>query len=371
MPLMAALIYWLIVALWLSVLGTLLIFYIRNPRIFGTTRLLLAVVAIDTGRNIIENVYFGAYFGSQYGIFPAGVSGFLGNPMLLIIPKIINVIAGCVVLGLLLLRWLPSAVAEHQQLEAGADRARSLASMMEDFVANVSHELRTPLTSIAGSLGLLAAGAAGQMPQGAARLISIAHTNAQRLVRLINDILDVGKLEASSVIFEFVPTDLRATAEQTIDANRALAEEQGVSVRLDTRSPNFWVRADPDRLIQVLTNLLSNAIKFSPRDGEVVVTIVRRPLTGYVTVHDHGPGIPEEFKARIFGKFEQAKVNGSQQKTGSGLGLNIVANIVTQHAGSFGFGDAPGGGTIFHFEIPLWNADRVGTPALSRDALTP
>jgi hypothetical protein len=134
MPLVAALIYWIIVALWLSVLGALLIFYIRNPRICGTTRLLLAVVAIDTGRNIIENIYFGIYFGGQYGIFPAEVTGVLGNPTLLIIPKIINVIAGCVVLRLLLLRWLPSAVAERQLLEIGADRARSLALMMEVFL---------------------------------------------------------------------------------------------------------------------------------------------------------------------------------------------------------------------------------------------
>jgi signal transduction histidine kinase len=118
-------------------------------------------------------------------------------------------------------------------------------------------------------------------------------------------------------------------------------------------------------------NLLSNAIKFSPRDGEVVITIVRRPLTGYVTVRDHGPGIPEEFKSRIFGKFEQAKATNGKQKTGSGLGLNIVANIVTQHAGSFGFSDGPGGGGIFHFEIPLWNADASAMPAVSQYALTP
>jgi hypothetical protein len=134
MALMAALIYWIIVPLWLSVLATLLIFYIRNPRIFGTTRLLLAVLAIDTSRNIIENIYFGLYFGGQYGIFPATVSGVLGNPGLLVIPKIANVLAGCIVLGLLLLRWLPSAVDEHKQVELGADHARSLANMMEEFV---------------------------------------------------------------------------------------------------------------------------------------------------------------------------------------------------------------------------------------------
>lgn len=354
MTLAAALIYWVIVSLWLTVLVTLVVFYVRNPRVFGTTRLLLAVVAIDTSRNVIENAYFGIYFGGQYGIFPADVVGILGQPILLILPKIMNVIAGCVVLVLLLLRWLPSAVREHEVLEKNADDARRLSSMMDAFVADVSHELRTPLTSIAGSLGLLAAGVTGKMPVAAIRLVSIAHDNAQRLVRLINDLLDIGKIESGNMTFDFAPIDLRAATERTIDANRSLALGQGVSIRLDSGALNGLVRADADRLIQVLTNLLSNAIKFSPSGGEVVVDIERYVRTGRVTVRDHGPGIPQEFKPRIFGKFAQAERDGARQKTGSGLGLNIVAKIVAEHGGIVGFEDAPGGGTLFYFEIPLW-----------------
>jgi signal transduction histidine kinase len=368
MALAAALIYWVIVVLWLTVLGTVLVFYVRNPRAFGATRLLLAVLAIDVFRNLIENIYFGIYFGGQYGIFPIAVVGILGNPVLLIVPKIINVIAGCVVLGLLLLRWLPSTIMEHKLLERRAEDARGMANMMEEFVANVSHELRTPLTSIAGSLGLLAG---AKLPTGVARLISIANANAQRLVRLINDLLDIGKIEAGSMIYDFAPTNLRAIAEQTIETNLAIAEGQGVSVRLDMALLNLLVRADTDRLIQVLTNLLSNAIKFSPRGGEIVVTVERRPLTGRVSVRDDGPGIPDEFKKRIFGKFEQAKADGSRQKTGSGLGLNIVAKIVTQHAGTFGFEDAPGGGTIFYFDIPLWKNDVMGISLSPQYATAP
>jgi signal transduction histidine kinase len=184
MTLITASTYWVIVLLWFTVLVTLLVFYSRNQRVFGATRLLLAVVAVDTIRNIIENIYFGTYFGGQYGIFPTGVVSMLGNPYLLIIPKLLNILAGCVVLGLLLLRWLPSAVRERRESENRADDARRLAGMMDEFVANVSHELRTPLTSIAGSLGLLTAGVAGNLPAAASRLISIANGNAQRLVRL-------------------------------------------------------------------------------------------------------------------------------------------------------------------------------------------
>ena len=129
MSLAAALIYWVIVVLWLTVLATIIIFYIRNPRVFGTTRLLLAVVAIDTLRNIVENVYFGLYFGSQYGLFSPVIGGTLGNPILLIVPKLINVAAGCLVLGLLLLRWLPSAIRERGQSEQDADDLKTLAAV--------------------------------------------------------------------------------------------------------------------------------------------------------------------------------------------------------------------------------------------------
>jgi signal transduction histidine kinase len=357
MTLIAALIYWVIVLLWLTVLGTLLVFYARNPRLFGTTRLLLAVVAIDTIRNIVENIYFGTYFGGQYGIFPAGVVGVLSNPYLLIMPKLLNVLAGCVVLGLLLLRWLPSAVKERHELENNARDARRLADMMNEFVANVSHELRTPLTSIAGSLGLLTAGVAGKLPAAASRLISIAHGNAQRLVRLINDILDIGKIESGQMFCNFGPVDLRAVSEQTIDSNRALAEARDISVRLEMVSSNCIVRADTDRLVQVLTNLLSNAIKFSVQGDEVIVKVEAHASAPNVSIRDHGPGIPEEFKSRIFGKFAQARTDDASPKGGSGLGLHIAAKIIAQHGGTIGFRSAPDGGTIFYFSVPFWNAE--------------
>jgi signal transduction histidine kinase len=133
-------------------------------------------------------------------------------------------------------------------------------------------------------------------------LVSIAHNNAQRLVRLINDILDIGKIESGQATFNLVPINIRTAIEQTIDANRAIADLNGCAVRLDTASQSFLVRADADRLVQILTNLLSNAIKFSPAGTEVVVMVERRGSTGIVTVRDHGPGISEEFKSRVFWK---------------------------------------------------------------------
>jgi len=129
MQLVAALIYWVIVVLWLGVLVAVLVYYTRNPKIFGTTRLLLFVVALDTCRNIVENTYFGLFFGSEYGLLPAGIAGVLGNPVLLIIPKLVNIAAGCFVIGVFLMRWLPKAVSERGNSERLSVDLGLLASM--------------------------------------------------------------------------------------------------------------------------------------------------------------------------------------------------------------------------------------------------
>lgn len=137
MRLVAALVYWAIVGLWLAVLATVLYHYARNPKLFGTTRMLLAVVAIDTCRNIIENTYFGLFFGSQYGLFPGEIAETLGNPGLLIVPKLLNIAAGGVVLGLLLNHWLPKAVKERFRSEQ--DRADLMMLATEDALTGVSN----------------------------------------------------------------------------------------------------------------------------------------------------------------------------------------------------------------------------------------
>jgi PAS domain S-box-containing protein len=229
---------------------------------------------------------------------------------------------------------------------------KRLERLKDEFVSMVSHELRTPMTSIAGALGLLMGNAAGPLPDAAARLLTIAHANSQRLVRLINDILDIQKIESGQVVFHLRHLGLRALIEQTIEANRAFAQGFGVSIRLDDASADGEVFGDADRIAQIVTNLLSNAVKFSSGGDEVVVTIERRGENMRISVRDHGPGIPEEFKPRIFEKFAQADSSDARQKGGTGLGLSIVKQLVHQHGGTVGFEPAPGGGTIFHCELP-------------------
>lgn len=225
----------------------------------------------------------------------------------------------------------------------------------EEFVSTVSHELRTPLTSISGSLGLLVGQWTEQLPASAVRLLTIAQKNCQRLVRLINDILDIEKIESGRVVFSFVRIDLRQVAEQAIEDNRGFAEGFGVQLLLDSASVEAEVSADPDRLAQVITNLLSNAIKFSPAGGEVLVAVERSGSAFRISVRDHGSGIPEEFKPRLFEKFAQADSTNSRQSGGTGLGLSIVRQIVERLGGRVWFDDAPGGGTIFYVELPPWD----------------
>jgi PAS domain S-box-containing protein len=232
-----------------------------------------------------------------------------------------------------------------------SDRKR-MDQLKDEFVSTVSHELRTPLTSIAASLDLLVGGAAGKLPEAALRLLTIAQTNSQRLVRLSNDILDIEKIESGQIVFNFRPVDALVLVEQAIEANRGYADRFGVRVRLDSTSTPAEVQVDADRLSQVVTNLLSNAIKFSPRGGEVTIAVDRHADVVRISVRDHGHGIPAEFKPHIFEKFAQADATDARLKGGTGLGLSIVKQLVGRLGGEVGFADAEGGGTVFYVELP-------------------
>lgn len=234
------------------------------------------------------------------------------------------------------------------------DESLRVERLKHEFVSTVSHELRTPMTSVAASLGLLLEGAAGKLPESATRLLAIARSNSQRLIRLINDILDIETLESERAVFNLKTIEVLSLVEQTVDANRGFAESHGARIRI--ADPTFIgaIRADPDRLAQVLTNLLSNAIKFTPEGGEVSVHMEERGDLVHIAVRDHGTGVPAEFRSRIFEKFAQADVSDSRPPNGTGLGLSIVKQIVTRLGGQVGFEDAPGGGAIFYVDFPIW-----------------
>jgi|GEM_PF-2815673 PAS domain S-box-containing protein len=224
--------------------------------------------------------------------------------------------------------------------------------MKSEFISTVSHELRTPLTSIRGSLGLIAGGLAGAMPPQAKPLVEIAMNNCERLVRLINDILDIEKIESGKMEFRNRPFALVPLLEQALLANEAYGRQFGVRFRLEFDGGDARVNADPDHLTQVVTNLLSNAAKFSPHGSEVLVSAKRVGGKIRVSVRDQGPGISDTFKSRIFQKFAQADASDSRQKGGTGLGLYICKTIIEKLHGVIGFENALGKGTVFFFELP-------------------
>jgi PAS domain S-box-containing protein len=245
-------------------------------------------------------------------------------------------------------------------------KRKEVERMKDEFVSTVSHELRTPLTSIQGSLGLLANGVAGALPQAAKPLVDIAYKNCSRLVLLINDILDSEKIAAGKMKFAFKDQELMPLLELAIEANRAFGTQYGIRLEMGESVAGARVEVDADRIIQVLTNLLSNATKFSPRGGVVTVSAQRAEGRFRIAVGDHGPGIPPEFRERIFQKFSQADSSDRRAKGGTGLGLSISKAIVENHAGTISFVTETGKGTTFFIDLPERMPSSGAAPAPAR-----
>jgi signal transduction histidine kinase len=223
-----------------------------------------------------------------------------------------------------------------------------------EFVSTVSHELRTPLTAVYGSLRLLAGGVAGHLPAQGRQLLEMSTRSCERLIRLINDVLDVERIASGRMELRLEPLELRGLLERALHDTQAYADELGVRLRLDgSGASDVRVVADGDRVTQVVVNLLSNAAKYSPAGGEVLVTLGVHGGRARVTVTDHGPGIPPEFRSRVFERFAQADASDRREKGGTGLGLNICRSIVEAHHGTIGFDSEPGVQTAFWFELPL------------------
>lgn len=257
---------------------------------------------------------------------------------------------------------LAHAIEEREQiLQSDILQLREYEQLKSDFVSTVSHELRTPLTSMRGALGLVLSGATGDLPSQTRDLLKIANQNTERLIRLINDILDIEKIESGSIPVRRERCDMGAVLDATIAGVSAYAADHAVSLEL-VASGRAEVSGNPDRLIQVFTNLISNAVKYSPPQSAVTVTLDVNATTATISVRDRGPGIPLEFQSRIFGKFQQAEHSSSRRHGGTGLGLAIARAIVERHDGRIYFSTMPGEGTTFVVELPLAAPQRAHTP---------
>jgi signal transduction histidine kinase len=256
----------------------------------------------------------------------------------------------------------------NEELERRIAEREAIAKLKNEFVSTVSHELRTPLTAISGALALLATGRVGTLPQPAEKMVAIAHGSSVRLIKLVDDILDVDRLESGKAIFHVGAHRIAPLVERAVAETAPFAEMFFVSLRLDIRDPDAMAVVDPDRLMQVVTNLLSNAAKFSKAAGEVVATVDRCDGQVRISVQDHGPGIPLEFRDRVFEKFAQADGSDRRQVGGSGLGLAVVKGIVDNLGGTVDFETEDGRGTTFHVCFPEWQENEMPAEPGSRAA---
>ncbi|MBL6945748.1 MAG: PAS domain S-box protein [Rhodospirillales bacterium] len=240
--------------------------------------------------------------------------------------------------------WIIRDISDERE----ADRAK------REFIATISHELRSPLTSIMGGLGLVRGGGTGEIPDAAISMLDIAHSNSARLVRLVNDLLDTEKIETGQMEYEMAAISLPSLIDQAIADSREFGKKRKVAVEVLGEVPDAAVFGNRDRLLQVMGNLLSNAAKFSPENSRVEISAAETGKLVRISVVDRGPGIPEEFHSRIFGKFSQADGSDTRQAGGTGLGLSISKAITEKHGGRIDFETKPGQGTTFHVDLPKW-----------------
>jgi signal transduction histidine kinase len=253
---------------------------------------------------------------------------------------------------------LDAALKAFEMLQGELMERRRLEQLKNEFISIVSHEVRTPLTSIHGALNLLKSGLGGALNEQGQQLLDVAYRNSQRLVRLVTDILDLQKIESGAMTFNMLPVEVGAFLNQAIAASQGFADKYGVTLSLAASRRPAYVRVDPDRLMQVMDNLISNAVKFSTPDTPVTVRVQRLHGQVRIAVHDCGPGVPDEFRARIFEKFAQAEPTAGGS-SGCGLGLSISKGIVEHLGGRLAFQSRAGEGTVFFFDLPEWDAERA------------
>lgn len=223
--------------------------------------------------------------------------------------------------------------------------------LKEEFLATVSHELRTPLTALQGALGLLLGGATGALMPAQHDLLRVAHQNADRLGHLVNDLLDLQKIESGRMSFDLRVWDLTALSALALETVQPFATTRRVNLRLTPPPTPLLVQVDGDRFQQIAINFLSNAIKYSPPDDTIVLRLVAREDWAWLEVEDHGPGIPETFRPRVFQKFAQAASGNTRIQGGTGLGLSIAKQLTEQMGGRIGFHSVPGR-TCFYVGFP-------------------
>lgn len=234
---------------------------------------------------------------------------------------------------------------------------QKIETVKDEFIGIVSHELRTPLMSIQMSLGLLQTDVYAKKPEKAKRMIDIAFTDTKRLVNLVNDILDLERLESGRVNLEKTVCLAADLMQQAINGTQAIAAQHNITVEISSNNVMVWAAADT--IIQTLTNLLSNALKFSPPHSVIQLQATYQENYALFQVRDQGRGIPEDKLEAIFGRFQQVDASDSREKGGTGLGLSICRSIVEKHDGKIWVESVLGQGSNFCFTLPIPGEDKL------------
>lgn len=321
-----------------------------------------AVITLD-GNGVIEEANFAAM-----RLFGDGVSRLDGQPCQRVLGVSLKQVISQVEVSLTrangvafpaelaVSEWHETARVHYTLVVRDLTERRHMERMKDEFLATVSHELRTPLTSVLGALGLLASGAAGALPKSAVPLAEVAKRNGERLSRLIDDILDLTKLEGNQMVLQLRPQHLAPLLREALSANQGYAQRVGVHLSLEVPEGCPQVRLDADRFLQVMANLLSNAIKHSPAGDTVSVVLGWTEAVVNVKVRDRGPGIDPKFRARMFEKFSQADGSDRRAQGGTGLGLYITRMLVERMGGQVAVDSVAGEGATFVVELPVMDA---------------
>lgn len=253
--------------------------------------------------------------------------------------KFVGLLIGYILLFIGFMFWLPSG-------------ARKIDSLKNEFVSTVSHELRTPLTAIYGAIKILSSGKLGDIPTTAKKTLDIALRNTERLTLLVNDILDIEKLESGNMKFDLKPQKVLNLVSESMEANSHYGDKYQVHYSLNPGSVSAMINVDTNRFLQIMNNILSNAAKFSPENSTVDITVTKQNKYVRITVSDKGHGIEEEFRPLIFQKFSQSDNTDARHSEGTGLGLAISKELVERMGGIIDFTTSVGSGTSFYFDLP-------------------
>ncbi len=266
------------------------------------------------------------------------------------------------------LRFYKNGLKQIDDLRTERDRVTAAYEVQTQFVSIVSHELRTPLTSIKGALGLISSGALGTLPNKMEHIADIARKNTDRLALLINDLLDMQKLEAGKMCFNLARINLATVVADAIDANRDYGALHDISLVAHGLDKTLFINADYDRLMQVMANVVSNAVKFSPKGGTVDISLEQAGAKAHILVKDKGTGIPENSEDKVFGKFMQVDASDQREIGGTGLGMSITRQLLEGQGGHIHYHSMLGKGTTFIIEFNMLEADQevLATPQSGR-----